>query len=397
MRITAHAAAETQSFPTLSKLHISREAMLHNVRLIRSQLPLGTKVCAMVKADAYGHGADLVVDTLCNFEFEGLPSPAVDQLGVATLDEASALPQMLPILVLRPIESFYIAEQREAIESAIAFGWILNVQTVGAVDDLAKLAMRVGRAAKLHVMIDTGMTREGCPPEMLSVLLTRISAYQSLQLVSVGTHFASADEPESAFVAGQFGRFVATIDGTIDKLAPGVLRHVSNSGATFLAPRTHLDMVRPGISLYGIDPTGQPNRNRALRPIAKWTAPILAIQNCPRGTSVGYGQTWTAQRDTRIGLLPIGYADGYVRNLSSKGIVLHGKTPLPVVGRVSMDQITIDLENVPGAQVGDEITLLDNDPLSPVSAYALAQMSGTIPYEVFTRIGPRVKRVAVEQ
>jgi alanine racemase len=174
-------------------------------------------------------------------------------------------------------------------------------------------------------------------------------------------------------------------------------RTAANSGGVFFFPGSHFDMVRPGLSLYGIDPTCRPSMDRPLRPIAKWVAPLMSILNASEGATVGYGQTWTAPHDTRIGIVPVGYADGYLRGWGNRAkMIIHG-VPVPVVGRVSMDMATVDLHDVPQAQVNDEVTIMDDDPVSPASAYALAELAGTIPYEVFTRIGSRIRRVAVDR
>lgn len=381
-----------------SRLLISRAALLHNVRLIRRMLRPGTKICAMIKADGYGHGADIVADTLCNFEFDNLPSPAVEMLGAACLDEAAAMAETsLPILVLRAVENVYIGPARQAIEHALHSGWILTLGTCSAADDVARIAMAIGKRASIHIMLDTGMTRCGCSLENLKPLLERIESHSALRLVSIGTHLATADVPQDGFVNEQLSRFRRMTD---ELLLAGsdrrVIRSVANSGGIFFSPAAHFDMVRPGISLYGIDPTCSPNLNRLLRPVAKWTAPIVSILDAKRGTPVGYGQTWCAPRDTRIGLVPVGYADGYLRAWGNRASVVVNGIAVPVVGRVSMDLTTIDLHGAPATQIGDEVTLLDDDPLSPASAYALAAHGDTIPYEVFTRIGSRVKRVAVE-
>jgi alanine racemase len=380
------------------RLLVSRDALLHNVRLIRQQLRPGTKVCAMIKADAYGHGADVVIDTLCNYEYEDLPSPAVEQLGVACLEEAADLPETkLPILVLRAVENVYIGRQRSLIELAIRNGWILTLGTCAAADDVARIAISTGKRALIHVMIDSGMTRCGCSVQDLPELLARVESHSSLKLISIGSHFATADIKDDACMGRQFSRFVVATDGFASQRGDRLIRTLANSGGIFFFPESQLDMVRPGISLYGIDPTCRPNFGRALRPVAKWTAPIVSILNAPRHTSVGYGQTWKTDRDTRIGLVPIGYADGYARNWENSAKMIVNGIPVPVVGRVSMDLTTIDLHDVPQAKIGDEVIVMDCDPLSPASAYALAELGQTIPYEVFTRIGRRVKRVAVDR
>jgi alanine racemase len=384
---------QTQGQP---RLLVSRQALMHNLRIIRQRLAPGTRVCAMVKADAYGHDTDIVADTLANCEYDGLPTPAVDQLGVASLDEAGTITENLPILVFRPIENVYIGKNREAVEQAIQRGWIVTIGTSAAADDVARLAVASQKRALVHVQIDTGMTRCGCAIVSLRDLLTRIESHNSLKLVSLGTHLATADAEGTAFVAEQYARFRGATDDFASTRSGKVLRHIANSGGIFFAPQTHLDMVRPGISLYGIDPTCRANMDRKLKPIARWTAPIISVLNAPRGATVGYGQTWTATRDTRIGLVPVGYADGYLRAWGNRAkMIVQGK-PVGVVGRVSMDLVTLDLHDVPAANIGDEVIVMDDDPLSPASAYGLAELGNTIPYEVFTRIGRRVKRVAVQ-
>ncbi len=155
-------------------------------------------------------------------------------------------------------------------------------------------------------------------------------------------------------------------------------------------------MVRPGIALYGVDPTLAPSSERLLKPVMKWTAPLVQIHSIKAGAAVGYGQTWRAQRDSRIGLVPVGYADGYPRCLTNRGVMIVQGQPCPLVGRVSMDLTTIDLSSAPHAVLGDEVIVLDSDPLSPASVYELARLAGTIPYEITCGIGQRIHRVPIE-
>jgi alanine racemase len=384
------------------RLLISRQALLHNARVIRRAIGPGVKLCAMVKANAYGHGAEIVADTLCNFDggdTDGFAAPAADQLAVATIEEAANLPlaaeSMIPVLVLRPAENAFLGRQREGIDLAIQRGWTLTIATAAAADDVARIAEARGRRAAVHVMVDTGMTRCGTPIDLLPDLIAHIESRGGLRLVSLGTHFACSDVPTEQFNVEQLARFThaTALHAARDRR---LLRHAANSGAIFFLPDSHFDVVRPGIALYGIDPTGQPNMNRPLRPAMRWTAPLLTVRDVPAGQSIGYGQTWQATRQSRVGLVPIGYADGYPRAYSNKaGMLVEGKFA-PVVGRVSMDLTVIDLTDIPGGRPGDEATILDSDPLSPVSVYRLAEWANTIPYEVFCRIGPRVKRVSLE-
>lgn len=384
-----------------SQLLISRQSLLHNVQILRRALAPTTKVCAMVKADAYGHGANLVVDTLTNFVLEGTEAPAVDMLAVATIDEAADLSlnshrHSLPLLILRPVENVFVGRNRDALELAIRNNWALTVITPSAAEDVARVAMSCGKRAKVHVMIDTGLVRCGAPVDGIAALLKKLESLSALQLVGLATHFANADVPGNPFTEDQLERFLAATDEFAARRAGRIVRHAANSGAIFFHPDSHLDMVRPGISLYGIDPTGRPNLNRALRPVMKWVAPLVAVHEVSPGTTAGYGQTWTADRHTRVGLVPVGYADGYPRAASNAARMIVHDMACPVVGRVSMDFTLIDLGLHATANTGDEVTIIASDPLSPASVYELARHSSTIPYEIFTRIGRRARRVAVD-
>ena len=353
----------------------------------------------MVKADAYGHSAAIVADTLCHFDggdTDAFAAPAADQLGVATIEEAAALPlsetSLTPVIIFRPVENVFLGRQREAIELAIRRGWILTLISAAAADDVNRVAQSIEHRALVHVMVDTGMTRCGAAMDSLDDLFSHIASRPALRVVSVGTHFASSEDRESAFNAEQLNRFAVATE-TVSARDPRLLRHAANSGAIFFLPESHFDMVRPGISLYGIDPTGRPNLDRPLKPAMRWTAPLIALRDVPAGASVGYGQTWTADRATRVGLVPIGYADGYPRTYSNKAAMSVLGKLAPVIGRVSMDLTVIDLANVPQAVIGDEITVLDNDPLSAVRVYQLPEWAETIPYDILC--GVRGRRVLV--
>jgi len=377
---------------------ISRSALLHNAALLRRSIHGHVRICAMLKADAYGHGAALVADTLCNFSADAAGNrPAVEVLGVASLDEAAALPAVdATLIVFRPLENVFIGRHRDKVEQAVRSGWVLTVGALSVANDLARVAMACEGRAQVQIMVDTGMTRCGVPIDRLDDLLHKIGSRPSLRLAGICTHFASAERADDPFTRKQLSRFCDATDAIASAMPGRFLRHAANSGALFFTPSCHMDMVRPGIGLYGIDPTGRPDLNRALRPAMRWTAPLLAIHSIRKGTGVGYGQSWIAPRDTRIGLLPVGYADGYPRSFGGRAVVMLNGRPLPVVGRVSMDMTTIDLGST-SADIGDEVTLLDSDPLSPASVYALAKWADTIPYEIFCRIGPRIPRVIVEK
>src|SRR5687767_9977173 len=218
---------------------VSRSALLHNTRVVRSALRAGTRVCAIIKADAYGHGAAIVADTLCNFS-DGLvhaDGPAVDALAVASIDEADALPEAgVPVIVFRPVENAFLGRQRLKLEHAIRSSWVLTVCSPAAADDVARVALSCGQRASVQVMIDTGMTRSGVAADAFGALLRRIDARPSLRLVGLCTHFSSAEEPDPTPTLEQLARFRRATDGVADAFGPRLLRHAANSAATFFAP-----------------------------------------------------------------------------------------------------------------------------------------------------------------
>ncbi|HUB25684.1 MAG TPA: alanine racemase [Tepidisphaeraceae bacterium] len=374
---------------------ISRQAILHNAALIRRTVGQDVKICAVIKADGYGHGAEIVADALCNFSIDELEGPLVDYLAVADLDEAASLPEMpLPLLVLRPVENVFLGRQRARLEAAVRGGWTLTVCSLAAADDLTRIAVACETRANVQIKLDTGMTRAGTSLPDFEALLTKILSQPALRLVGLYTHFACGEIPDHPFTSQQLARFIQAT--ALCPRGGRLIRHAANSGAMFCMPETRLDMVRPGISLYGIDPLCRPCLDRPLRPVMKWTAPLVGIRSVPAGVSVGYGQSFTSPTPMRLGLVPVGYADGYLRQFSNRAQTIVQARPASVVGRVSMDFLTIDLTDIPHATIGDEVTLLDDDPLSPASAYKLAELADTIPYEICCRVGPRVRRIVVD-
>jgi alanine racemase len=378
------------------RLLISRQALRHNAAIIRQRIPARTRICAVIKANAYGHGASIVAQALGATDVERNAAPA-DAFAVADLDEAAALDTLNhPILVLRPVENVFLGQHRARLETALESGWILTLCSLLAAKDLARVAQACGRRASVQIMIDTGMAREGVPLHGAEYLIDAVRRLPSLKLVGLATHFARSEEVEHSFTAEQLARFLICTDPVARAMPLPIGRHAANSAAIFFSAPACLDMVRPGISLYGIDPCGKPSADRPLRPVLEWLAPIVAIREVPPGATVGYGQTWRAKTPARIGMVPVGYADGYPRSLSNRGTMMVHHKPAPVIGRVCMDMTCIDLTNIPQAAIGDEATVLDADPLSPASAYAIAKLADTIPYEILCRIGPRIRRVPID-
>jgi alanine racemase len=374
-------------------LLLDAAALQTNLRTLRRVMPATVKFCAVLKANAYGHGAEQIAQHLLDIESVA-PFLKVDAFATATLDEAGALAGLgKPMMVLRPVENAFLGRQRELIEAAIHGGWSLTIASAGAADDIARIALHLGQRANVQIMIDTGMTRCGVSTANFASVLERTLHHASLKLAGVATHLVSSEVAGDSFTTEQLRAFNRTLDEF--PILESIPRHAANSGAIFLAPRAHFDLVRAGIALYGIDPTGRPSLERSLAPVARWTAPIIAMHDIEPGRSVGYGQSWVAPTRTRVATLSVGYADGYPRCAGNRAVVMVHGQPCGVVGRVSMDMTTIDVTAVPDATIGDEVTLLDPNPLSPASVYQLARIGDTIPYEVMTRVGPRVRRVGI--
>jgi alanine racemase len=313
---------------------------------------------AVVKADGYGHGAEQVARAALEAGAWGLavatPGEAGEILGLVEADR---------ILVMGGLNA-----------AAADLGCALQVSSLEGVRRLA------GSGAPVHLKVDTGMGRFGCRPEEAPAL-ARAVLDSGLRLAGTWTHFSSADS-DDALTREQFRRFEEVLSGL--GADPG-LRHACNSAAALRHPEFALDAVRTGIALYGCDWPG-------LRPALALRAHLAHVATVPAGWTVGYGAAWRAARETRIGTVAIGYADGVFRARANTGWTLVRGRRAPLIGRVSMDAVSIDLSDVDDAEVGDVVTLIGSHGAERVSAEQVAEWSGTISYEVLTALGNRVER-----
>lgn len=343
-------------------------------------------VLAAVKADAYGHGA---VEVARMIERTG----AADWLGVATVEEGVAVRDAgvrLPILKFSP------AISDADVEAALAAEIDLTVVDDATIDQVARCALRLGRTASVHLKVDTGMRRIGCPPEAAPALAGRADA-AGLRLRGLFSHLPVSDtEDGRAYTAAQIGRFADMADAVAAARGPVEIVHLANSGAVLMHPDAWFDMVRPGVMVYGNlpDPTTPPTV--ALQPALRWTTEVMFTKRVAAGEAVSYGRTWRAASDTVVATLPVGYADGYSRLFSSRGRVLIGGRSCPVVGRVCMDQTMVDLGPDGDAVVGDEVVLLGRQGAQEITAQELADLMGTITYEVTCLVGARVRRESTD-
>jgi alanine racemase len=366
---------------------ISTSAVKHNIALVRRELKPGTKLCVVVKANCYGHGW---------LECRNAVLPAADWLAVAAPEEAIAVRQSgcrLPVLLLMA-SGFSGETARERLRQLISRNVTLTVAAPVDLAAISAVAAQVGQQASVHVKIDTGMTRSGVTAERATALIRQVRRQSGVALTGLYTHYATADAADKTFTREQLARFHAAVRAAGDD-AKGLTLHSAASAATIDLPETHLDMVRVGVACYGYQPSDEMQRHLPLRPILRVAARLTQVKEVAAGSRVGYGLSYRFEKPGRIGLVPIGYADGYRRSLSNRAAMRVGGKLAPVRGRVCMDQTIIDLSNLPEAKVGDEVEVVSPDVAAPNSVENLARLADTIPQEITCGLGTRVRRVTV--
>lgn len=365
--------------------HLFADRLLDNVRALRGLCAPTTRFCAVVKANAYGHGLKEVVNILKN--------GPVDFFAVATFYEAlhiRPLVRQQPILILEPIHPAQPAEQ---IRQCALAGFHCVLASLEGFEWAKKVLAGTDRILPIHVNIETGMGRCGMPFEEAAVLLNRLRSQSMLRLAGVFTHFATADEEDLCFAWEQHKHFENFLQEHNLKNHPDLLIHSCNSAATIKMPPAHYTMVRCGIAMYGYYSRPMSSPPIPLKPILKLQAPLTLIKKIKAGETVGYGRSFLAKRDTLAGIVPLGYADGYRRIFSNKAVMKLADHFVPVIGRVCMDQLIVDVTDVPNVQTGQMVTVIDDDHQSPCGVYALAELADTICYEILTLIHAHVNRI----
>jgi len=336
-------------------------------------------VLLTVKADAYGHGAVQIAHA---------GDPWVDWYGVATLDEALELRRAevrKPILILSPVIE-------EEIPGVVDNGFAVTVPSLEFARQIAAHASGRNVATEVHVEIDTGMGRTGFFAEEAEDLVAAISRLTGLKLGGVFTHFPTSDT-DTEFTREQVRRFLAVIGRLRSKGVKIPLIHSANSAALAAVPETHMQMVRPGLVAYGHYPAGA-KETLKVRPVMSWKSRLVQIRRIPRGTPVSYGRTYSAARDTLMGVVPVGYGHGYPYRLSNAGRMIVGGKLVPVIGRVTMDMTMVDLTDVaPAPSVGDEVMLIGKAAGGEITVDDVAAWAGTISYEIMCGISKRVPRM----
>ncbi len=359
---------------------IDYDAIRANCVRLKSELGEGAELCAVVKADGYGHGAD----ASANAALAG----GATRLAVATATEAEQIGRRLQHIPLLTMGALTAAE----VDVVLAAGSELAVWREGFRRLLADRARAQGRPARVHVKYDSGMGRLGNPdPDEVLALARACDADPDLELAGVWTHFATADEPDSGFFDEQLDRF-ESLAATVKVEFPAAIAHAANSAAVFRDRRSHFDMARCGVAVYGLDPFQGDPAERGLTPALSLRSYVADVKRFPPGAGAGYGQRWRAAAETWVGVVPLGYGDGVRRGLSNNAEILVRGRRQPLVGTVSMDNVTIDLGAETVVEPGDEAVLIGAQGDDAILAEEVAARLDTINYEVTCGISARVPR-----
>ena len=361
-----------------TRIRVDLDALSHNLRVLRGAA--GVPVMGVVKANAYGHG---LVPVALHLQAQG-----VDQLGVAFLEEGVALRRAgirLPILVMGgifgPQATQLIAQDLE-----------ITVSSLDKLRQVEAAAESLGKKATIHLKIDTGMERIGVHSYHAGPFIEAAVASRWCTVKGVYSHLACSDEPDSPMTARQLERFLEACAHFERIGAPMPVRHLANSGGVLDFPATHLDLVRPGIALYGVLPDTGSRTALDLRPVMSLVSQVVYFKVVPAGNPVSYGATWAPDADTRVITVPMGYGDGFPRALSSSGEVLVRGQRRPIVGRICMDQFMVDLGPQGTAYNEDEVVLIGTQGGETIRCEDVARAAGTIPYEILVGLNTRIPR-----
>ncbi len=366
---------------------INLDNLAFNLKEFRSKINNSTRIMAVVKADGYGHGAVEVARTAVK--------NGSDILGVGFLDEGIELRKAgihTPILIL----GYTPPEQ---VGSLLDYNLTPTVFDLDLARALAGEAQKRDERVKVHVKVDTGMGRLGIFSwEEAASFIEELRQFSSIEIEGLFTHFATADEGDKTITLQQFSKYRKMVEFLSGKGIEIPLKHVANSAAAMDLAETHLDMVRLGISLYGLYPSAEVQREGVnLKPVMSLKTKIIQLKKVPAGTGISYGRTYYTREESWIASLPLGYGDGYFRMLSGKSLVLIKGKRYPVIGRICMDHMMVDLgKELPGVKVGDEVVVIGRQGSDSIAAEEIATLLGTINYEVTCAVSKRIPRVYIK-
>ena len=365
---------------------IDLDNLAHNIREVRKNTKEGSLVTAVVKAEAYGHGAIKSAETFLD--------NGADRLAVATLSEAIELRKSnisIPILILgyTPKNQYPLVVKWDIIQTIFDYE---------SAKTLSEEAIKLGKDATIHIKIDSGMGRIGFLPNDKAIgEIIKISKLPNLNMEGIFTHFATADEKDKSYTKVQYNRFMEIIEKLEKEGVHIPIKHVSNSAAIIDFKEYNLDMVRGGIMIYGLWPSDEVNKEKIdLKPAMTLKAKISNVKKVPKGTGISYGQIFVTEKESKIATIPIGYADGFTRLLAPKGEVFVKGRRVPIVGRICMDQCMIDVTGIDDIVVGDEVVLFGYGEEGYPHVDEIADKLNTINYEIVCMVGRRVPRVYIQ-
>ncbi|MDD5010916.1 MAG: alanine racemase [Phycisphaerae bacterium] len=366
------------------KVHIYSQAMLDNLTAVRGLLKPETKLCAVIKSNGYGHGIREIVNIL--------RQGSVDFFAVANIYEADFIADIAAQAKILILEPLHTASGSSAVKLCAEKGFhcpVFDIESLKFVQDCLKNSPDV---LNVHIKVETGMGRCGVDAEKAAELLKKIRSFPNIRLAGVYTHFSTAAEKNLSYAKQQLENFKKFLSSQSLLACKDVIIHAANSAAMLNMPDAHFDMVRCGIALFGW--AEYPDMLKIkLTPVMKFEVPIVQLNRYKQGQTVGYGRTFTAWRDTIGAIVPLGYADNYWRLYSNNAFMKVGASFAQVIGRVSMDKTIIDVTDIPDAEVGRFVTVIDNDLQSTCSVYRLAEMADTICHEVLTSLPARALRI----
>jgi alanine racemase len=352
-----------------------------NLNQVKKNVPEETLIMAVVKADAYGHGVIPVA--------EAAVEAGADRLAVALPEEGQELREAgfeLPIQILGEV----LPGQVSILVNNELIPTISKIETVELLD---KLAEEKGIIKKVHVKVDTGMGRIGVFPDNAIDFIKEIMSFKNIEVEGLMTHFAKADEEDKEYTYNQWDQFQMVIDRLAEENIEIPIKQAANSATIIDLPHMALNMVRPGIMMYGLRPSHEVDQDFTLKPALSWKAKIVYLKEVPPGTGISYGATYITEDKAKIATIPMGYADGYSRLLSNKGEVLINGQRAPIRGRVCMDQFMVEVTHIDDVEIGDEVVLIGKQGNAEFSATEMADIIGTINYEITCDITKRVPRI----
>ncbi len=364
--------------------NIDLDAVLYNMEAMHHNIDAATKIMAVVKADGYGHGATVIAKEIEHLDY-------LYGFAVATVEEGLMLRKSgikKPILIL----GYIFPDQYEDVIRAEIDP---SVFTLEMAEELSKAAEKVGKDCKMHFAIDTGMSRIGYQvTEEAADEMAQIAELPHMMVEGIFTHFAKADESDKTFTKEQIQKFKKMIDMMEKRNIHIPIKHCSNSAGIAEIKDANMDMVRAGITLYGLWPSKEVDHNSLkMRPVMQLKTHVAYVKELEAGRAISYGGTFVTEKNSKIATIPVGYADGYCRGLSNKGSVLiHGKKA-PICGRICMDQFMVDVTEIDDVKIGDEVTLVGTDGNETITMDEIGELSGRFNYEFVCVIGKRVPRV----